>query len=137
MSEHPVLARLCEAVGMQYANLVVVTDSPQPPAYLRPPTRKRKRAIIRAALGRECSARWYRFHVANRHDGPAVRRHMAEMEEYRRRTAELAAIVGNARAAVGEMGKAWSVAAFGALAAWEQVKRELGLLGGITDQPRE
>lgn len=61
MSEHPVLARLCEAVGMQYANWVVSTDPfecPQPPAYLRKPNRAPWRGIIRAALGRKWARSW-------------------------------------------------------------------------------
>jgi hypothetical protein len=66
-------ARLCESVGETpetvFAGYKLVTRQPDPPAYLRPPNRKRWRGLIRAALGPKYRTGWqYRIAVAHRLD---------------------------------------------------------------------
>lgn len=65
--------RLCEAVGATpetvFVGYKLVTRQSDPPAYLRPPNRERKRAIILAALGKRC--RGYRYRNELDYDLPA------------------------------------------------------------------
>lgn len=71
---------------MQVVGIKLMVAKPQPPAYLRKPNRAPWRWIIRAALGQKYATGHYRFHVECRHDGPTVKRYMAQRAEYRRRT---------------------------------------------------
>ena len=138
MSEHPVLARLCEAVGMQYANWVVSTDPfecPQPPAYLRKPNRIRKRGIIRAALGKRACGWQYRVELDNwprAHIGDIRRDQLwfARFWDLHRGGMDICAAARQANEEEAETRWAREDAAAAMqepTVPWAQVKRELGL----------